>query len=67
MATKGKMNIRKIEERINKLENIILTSNYTYEMGYVEAMTEYRVLCWAIDKEVEDLDRIKNEYLLKTR
>jgi len=44
----------------------IVTSNYPSGTGYPEALVEYNILCWVLEEEPKDLNRIKNDHLLVT-
>ena len=60
---KGKVILLK---RLAEVKKEIMTSSYGFGRGWLEANTEYRILCWVLDKEVEDLQAIKNAYILAT-
>lgn len=56
--------LKEIISRKNEVKKRILTSNYYFGEGYIEAMKEFSILCWVLGEEIEDLDKIKNDYLI---
>jgi hypothetical protein len=54
-----------IIRRINQLKQMIVSSQYQGHSP--ESLTaEYETLCWVIDVPIEDLQKIKNDYILAT-
>ena len=59
------INVKYIERRVAELKKMIITSEY-HGSGWAETNCEYNTLCWVLGIEREDLQKIKNDYLLNT-